>query len=174
VDASVKQLHDQIDDATASLLETVARLTDSDVRRPSLLPGWTRGHVLTHLARGGDALRDLLEGGPGYPSRQARDAAIEAGAGRGVAELAADLRASAAAFREVALGQPDEAWGRTVTPPLGIAPFPAGQVLLRRLVEVELHHVDLDAGYRPADWPTTFNELELPEPMRGQRADRIV
>ena len=24
------------------------------------------------------------------------------------------------------------------------------------------------------DWPTTFNQLELPEPMRGQRADRIV
>ena len=174
MDASRKQLHDQIDDATAALLETVSRLTDEDVRRPSLLPGWTRGHVLTHLARGGDALRDLLEGGPGYPSRQDRDAAIEAGAERTAAELAADIRASAAAFREVALSQPDEAWSRLVTPPLGITPFPAGQVLVRRLVEVEVHHVDLDAGYRPADWPTTFNELELPEPMRSQRADRIV
>ena len=56
----------------------------------------------------------------------------------------------------------------------GVGRFPAGQVLLRRLVEVELHHVDLDAGYLSTDWPTTFNELELPEPMRTQRADRIV
>ena len=56
----------------------------------------------------------------------------------------------------------------------GVGSFPASQVLVRRLVELELHHVDLDAGYRPADWPTTFNELELPEPMRTQRADRIV
>lgn len=46
-------------------------------------------------------------------------------------------------------------------------------MLLRRLVEVELHHVDLDAGYRTADWPQSFATLELPEPMRGQRADRL-
>jgi maleylpyruvate isomerase len=174
VDATGKHLLDQIEDATAMLLATVARLSDADVRQPSLLPGWTRGHVLTHLARGGDALRDLLDGGPGYPSRAARDAAIEAGAGRSAAELADDLRASATAFRDAVLSRPDEAWGRPVTPPFGIPPFPASQVLVRRLVEVELHHVDLDAGYRPSDWPVSFNELELPEPMRGQRADRIV
>jgi maleylpyruvate isomerase len=174
VDASGKHLLDQTEDATTVLLETVARLSDQDVRQPSGLPGWTRGHVLTHLARGGDALRDLLEGGPGYPSREARDAAIEAGAGRSVDELTADLRVSAAAFREAVLNQPDERWSRPVTPPFGIPPFPAGQVLVRRLVEVEVHHVDLAAGYRSSDWPTTFNELDLPEPMRSQRADRIV
>jgi maleylpyruvate isomerase len=100
VDASLKLLHDQIDDATALLLESVARLSDDDVRQPSLLPGWTRGHVLTHIARGGDALRDVLAGGPGYPSREARAADIEAGAGRGIAEQVADIRASAAAFRD--------------------------------------------------------------------------
>jgi maleylpyruvate isomerase len=174
VDASLKHLHDQIDDATAALLTTVDRLTDEDVRRPSLLPGWTRGRVLTHLARGADALRNLLEGGTGYASQDARDAQLDAGADRGIAEQAADIRASAAAFRETTLRQPDDAWDRMVTPPFGIKPFPAGQVLVRRLVELELHHVDLDAGYRPSDWPTTFNELDLPEPMRTQRADRIV
>jgi maleylpyruvate isomerase len=174
VDASGKQLLDQIEDATAALLATVARLSDEDVRQPSRLPGWTRGHVLTHLARGGDALRDLLDGGPGYPSREVREEAIETGAGRSVAEHAADLRASAVAFREAVLNRPDETWSRPVTPPFGIPPFPASQVLVRRLVEIELHHVDLDAGYRPSDWPATFNELELAEPMRSQRADRIV
>jgi maleylpyruvate isomerase len=173
VDASGKQIHDQIDDATALLLESVARLADDDVRQPSLLPGWTRGHVLTHIARGGDALRNVLEGGPGYPSREARNVEIEAGAGRGIEELAADIRATAAAFRESVLRQPDEAWTRTVSV-LGMKPFPASELLIRRLVEIELHHVDLAAGYRPSDWPTTFNVLELPEPMRGQRADRIV
>jgi maleylpyruvate isomerase len=173
VDASLKQLHDQIDDATAGLLETLSRLTDEDVRRPSLLPGWTRGHVATHLARGAEALRNLLEDRPAYVSREARDADIEAGATRGAAELTADVRASAAAFRDTALAQPDDGWDRMLTVP-GVGRFPAGQVLLRRLVEVELHHVDLDAGYRSTDWPTTFNELELVEPMRGQRADRIV
>jgi maleylpyruvate isomerase len=173
VDASLKQLHDQIDDATAGLLVTLSRLTDDDVRRPSLLPGWTRGHVATHLARGAEALRNLLEDRPSYVSRDARDTDIEAGSGRGAAELAGDVRATAAAFRETALAQPDDAWDRVLTV-AGMGSFPASQVLVRRLVELELHHVDLDAGYRSTDWPTTFNELELVEPMRGQRADRIV
>ena len=173
MDASLKQLHDQIDDATALLLDTVSRLADDDARQPSLLPGWTRGHVLTHIARGGEALRNVLHGRPAYPSQAARDAEIEAGSGRSITELAADVRSSAEAFREAALAQPDDGWGRPVEV-LGIKPFPAGQLLVRRLVEIELHHVDLRAGYRPSDWPTTFNELDLPEPMRSQRADRIV
>jgi len=50
--------------------------------------------------------------------------------------------------------------------------FPAEQVLIRRLVEVELHHTDLGIGYRPADWPTAFATMDLPEPMRSQREDR--
>jgi maleylpyruvate isomerase len=50
--------------------------------------------------------------------------------------------------------------------------FPAEQVLVRRLVELELHHTDLDAGYRAADWLAEFATMELPEPMRTQREDR--
>ena len=173
MDASGKQIHDQVDDATALLLQTVDRLGDADVSGPSLLPGWTRGHVLTHLARGADVLRDLLEGGTGYASQEQRLALLEAGAGRGVAEQAADLRATAAAFRDTVLRLPGDAWQRMVTPPFGMKPFPGSRVLLMRLVEIELHHVDLDAGYKSYDWPTTFNELELADPMRQWRADRI-
>ena len=33
---------------------------------------------------------------------------------------------------------------------------PAWFTLLRRLTEVEVHHVDLNAGYSPADWPDWF------------------
>ena len=40
-----------IDAATGQLLETAARFTDAEVHEPSLLPNWSRGHVLTHLAR---------------------------------------------------------------------------------------------------------------------------
>ena len=35
-------------------------------------------------------------------------------------------------------------------------PHPAWYTLWRRLTEVEIHHVDLDAGYGPADWPLPF------------------
>jgi maleylpyruvate isomerase len=44
--------------------------------------------------------------------------------------------------------------------------------MVRRLVEVELHHVDLNAGYGPSDWLTVFVEMDLAEPVRTQREDR--
>jgi maleylpyruvate isomerase len=54
----------------------------------------------------------------------------------------------------------------------GLPDFPAEEVLVRRLVELELHHVDLDIGYGPADWPPLFAGLELPEPLHTWREDR--
>jgi maleylpyruvate isomerase len=135
----------QIDAATERLLDTVRRLTDDDVRQPSLLPGWTRGHVLTHVARTGDAMCNLLTWArtgvetPAYESQEARDADIEAGAGRTAGELFADVVATAAAFRTATDMLPDSAWHFPVRV-LGWAEFPVEQLLVRRLVEVELHH----------------------------------
>ncbi|HEX2301338.1 MAG TPA: maleylpyruvate isomerase N-terminal domain-containing protein, partial [Pseudonocardiaceae bacterium] len=71
---------------------------------PSRLPGWTRGHVVTHLARNAEGLTRLLTWArtgvetPMYPSREARAADIEAGAGRPPAEQLDDLCRTAAAF----------------------------------------------------------------------------
>jgi len=56
---------------------------------------------------------------------------------------------------------------------LDSAPFPVAQLLTRRLVEVELHHCDLDTGYGPADWPPAFATMDLPEPMRSLRQERL-
>ena len=39
----------------------IAALGDSDVRRSSLCPGWTVGHVLTHVARNADSHRRRAE-----------------------------------------------------------------------------------------------------------------
>ncbi|MGA5302077.1 maleylpyruvate isomerase family mycothiol-dependent enzyme [Nucisporomicrobium flavum] len=161
----------EIEQATARLLETAGRLTDADVRQPSLLPGWTRAHVLAHVARGGTALRNILVDEAPYASQEARNADIEAGSGRTAAELVADVEATAQSFRDTVATVPEERWEDMVSI-LGFAPFPKRQVLLRRLVELELHHVDLGAGYTRADWPAFFAELDLPEPMRTQRADR--
>ena len=171
-------LSDQIDDATQRLLSTARVLAEPDLRAPSLLPGWTRAHVLTHLARNADAMRNLLVGvrsgtdRPAYASAEAREADIEAGARRPPAELVADVADSAMALRIVARQLPDPAWLVPVQM-LDSAPFPAAGLLTRRLVEVELHHADLGTGYGPAQWPDTFAALELAEPMRAQRLDRL-
>ena len=106
---------------TDRLLATADALTDSEAAAPSRLPGWTRGHILTHLARNADGFRNLLTWArtgtetPMYPSEEARDRSIEAGAGRSAAELAADVRASAAALAGAAEGLPAEAWDATVS-----------------------------------------------------------
>lgn len=178
MDDAQRQLSDQIDDATQRLLSTARVTAESDLRAPSLLPGWTRAHVLAHLARSADAMRNLLIGArsgvdrPAYASAEARATEIEQGAQQKAADLAADVAGSAMAFRTVARQLPDEAWQYQVQV-LGSARFPAGQLLIRRLVEVELHHSDLGLGYSPADWPAGFARMDLPEPMRSQRQDRF-
>ena len=85
---------------------TAERLTDGQAREASLLPGWSRGHVLTHIARNADGLSNLLVWArtgietPQYPSRQAREDGIEAGAHRPAAELSADVAQSATEFAD--------------------------------------------------------------------------
>jgi maleylpyruvate isomerase len=178
VDAAQRELSDRIDDATQRLLGTARVIAEPDLRAPSLLPGWTRGHVLAHLARSADAMRNLLigvrsgEDRPAYASAEARAAGIEQGAQQKPADLAADVAGAAMAFRTLTRQLPDEAW-LVQLQILGSAPFPAGQLLTRRLVEVELHHTDLGLGYTPADWPAAFTAMDLPEPMHSQRQDRL-
>ncbi|KIX77423.1 mycothiol maleylpyruvate isomerase, partial [Streptomyces sp. MBRL 601] len=70
----------RLDEATARLLTVAGTLDDAALAEPSRLPGWTRGHVLSHLARNADALLNVMAGRPMYASAEARDADIEAGA----------------------------------------------------------------------------------------------
>jgi maleylpyruvate isomerase len=178
MDAAYRQLNDQIDQATQRLLEVARIITEPDLRAPSLLPGWTRAHVLAHVARNADAMRNLLVGArsgqnrAAYASAEAREAGIETGARMNAKDLADDLADAAMAFRTVATQLPDDAW-RFGVRMLDSGPFPAADLLTRRLVEVELHHCDLGAGYGPADWPAALAEMELAEPMRSQREDRL-
>ncbi len=178
MDTAQRELSDQIDQATQRLLDRARVITEPDLRAPSLLPGWTRAHVLAHVARSADAMRNLLAGvrsgqdRPAYASAEAREAGIEHGAALRAEELMADLAGSAMALRTVARQLPDEKWQVPVRG-LGSASFPAAQLLIRRLVEVELHHCDLGAGYGPADWPAAFAAMELPEPLHSQREDRL-
>src|ERR1051326_147069 len=102
--------------ATARLLATATALSDAQAREPSLLPGWTRGHVLAHLARNADGMVNLLRWArtgtetPMYASAEGRAADIEAGAGRPAADLTADVRESAATLATEAAAMPDDAW----------------------------------------------------------------
>jgi maleylpyruvate isomerase len=178
VDSDPGRLLEQIDEATGNLTATAAALTDGQAREPSLLPVWSRGHVLTHIARNADGLRNLLTWArtgvvtPQYPDVAAREAGIAAGADRPAAALAEDVERSAGAFAAEAARVPASAWD---VPVRGIngPDHPAWFTLVRRLTEVEIHHVDLRAGYAPADWPEPFvaGQLERVTANFAVRAD---
>ncbi len=161
----------EIDRATARLLATAADLDGDPATTPSLLPGWTRGHVLTHIARNADGLVNLYTWArtgvktPQYASPEQRDADIEAGAHRPLAELIADVRDSAERYQQAAAMLSTEDWSGTIEVRNG--PAKVAVLPWRRLREVEVHHVDLAAGYRPADWPESFAHRVLHEVARG-------
>jgi maleylpyruvate isomerase len=144
--------------ATTRLLDAVRVMDAASVATPSRLPGWTRGHVLTHLARNADALANLLQGLPMYRSEEARDADIAAGAGRPPAELLADLEESAGRLRDAFAAEDD--WERAVVVRGGTS-LPVARLPFRRWSEVELHRVDLGAvepgaRYELEDLPEAF------------------
>ena len=157
----VEEAINELGTATDGLVESIGGLTDADARGPSLLPGWTRGHVLTHLARNADGGTRLLgwarTGIPSYEYKSvaARAEAIEEGAGRQAVVLLADVSAASAAFAEATAVMPPDAWQYLITWTTG-QQEPAHEVVRSRLAEVLIHHVDLDLGFGPSHWPPWF------------------
>lgn len=157
--------------AHARLMETLEGVTDEVARRPSLLPGWTVGHVLAHLARNADSHLRRIEGAlrdevvDQYPGgREGRASEIEADASRSAAELVADVRSSAAAVDAAWESVPEEAWGRYTRAVSG-ALLPLEVLPFSRWREVEIHHVDLGLGFGYRDWSEGFVAEELPRAL---------
>lgn len=154
-----------------ALLARISGLADDEAAAASALPGWTRGHVLTHVARNADTFADLLDGARRGEvlamyggSVQVRNDAIDAGAGRSAADLVEDVRRTSSRLGEAlrALAEPD--WERHVRHLRG-ALLAVEDVLVMRWQEVEIHHLDLALRYRPADWPEQFVDLNLPRQL---------
>ncbi|MEU9922829.1 maleylpyruvate isomerase family mycothiol-dependent enzyme [Streptomyces griseoluteus] len=147
----------RVQEATERLLSAAAALDNAALSEPSRLPGWTRGHVLAHIARNADALVNVLEGRPMYVSAETRDADIERDAPRPLETHLTDVRDSAARF--AAAGSAPGDWHRLVELRNGITDV-AARLPFRRWTEIELHHVDLGAGYELEDLPAEFTERE--------------
>lgn len=152
------------------IIATAASIDDEIARRPSRLPNWTVGHVLTHVARNADGHTRRLEGAlrgedvPRYPGGSARrDRDIEEGSRRPAAELLADVTESAKRLEEAWDSSAQAGWPH---PELrGADHWPTSGSPLRRLREVEVHHVDLGLGYEPADWSDEYVAWELPRAL---------
>lgn len=154
---------DLVDRETRRLLGTVERFTEGDVAAPSLCAGWSRAHVLTHLARNAEGIARASRAatsGTGetmYAGLAERDADIEAGAHRRADELAADVRDTARALApELARVHPSELHDVRIERTPGGPTFWAANLLFMRLREVVVHHIDLDAGFG-------FDDLDQPD-----------
>ncbi|MEQ3554462.1 maleylpyruvate isomerase family mycothiol-dependent enzyme [Pseudonocardia nematodicida] len=147
-------------DGQAHLRGLLSRMGDEAFGAPSLLPGWTRAHVLTHVARNADAMINLLNWArtgvetPAYPDRETRDADIEAGAARSPEEIRADVVDSSDRLAAMVATLPQRAWAAEVRVPQGFT-VPAVAVPWSRAREVWIHAVDLDVG-------ASFSDLPIP------------
>jgi maleylpyruvate isomerase len=151
-------------EATTRLRALVDRTPD--LLAPSLLPGWTRAHVVAHIAGNARSHIRMLRGAQEdevldqYPGgAEARASAIK--------ELAQD---PAGAVEELHRSAEDlaHAWRGTsdwsaLARPLDSEPVPVAGLLWMRWREVEIHAVDLAGDYRPQDWPQPFLDRVLAE-----------
>lgn len=141
---------------TELLTRAVDALHDDALRAPSALPGWSRAHVVAHVARNAEALMRLVSWArtgvetPMYPSREHRAAEIESSAQAPVAVLRADLARTAAELDNALSALDDTTWQAEVRSALG-RPIPAAEIPWMRVREVWLHAVDLDAGVSVAE-----------------------
>ncbi len=163
--------------AHAALLASLAGLGDDTARQPSRLPGWSVGHVLTHIARNADSVVWRLEGAAAgelrdqYPGGQEqRRAEIDAGAGRPAYELVRDVRRTAAAVDRLLAGLPDAAWDAPSRTSKGVVESTRDAVL-SRWREVVVHHGDL--GLSPVTFPPDLIAVWLPRelPRLAERTD---
>ncbi|MFH8485019.1 maleylpyruvate isomerase family mycothiol-dependent enzyme [Streptomyces longisporoflavus] len=179
--------HDEEEDSPAALLPLLRTcvvrlllaadaLSDEDVRAPSLLPGWTRAHVLTHLARSADSRTRLLASArtgadlPQYTDGEQREREIEEGAGRSASALREDMGTALRRFLAAADDHPDHAWDVPVRW-LDAGLRPVRGAVGSMLREVEVHHTDLATGHRPAHWPAFFTARELETTIAKLRTD---
>ncbi|MEN3272392.1 MAG: maleylpyruvate isomerase [Actinomycetota bacterium] len=162
--------------ATALLLRTLESLTDEHARQPSLLPGWSVGHVLTHVARNADSVVRMVEAAQRgevvfqYAEGQ-REREIEEGSGRSARELVDDVARAADVVVRAWDATSDDVWAtgmckvRSGDAPINVVP-------LRRWREVELHHADLGLGFTYADMSPEYVAREesgvSPPPFGGR------
>ena len=118
--------------------------------------------MLAHIARNADGMVNLVmaavtgDGRPMYPGGDdSRDADIEAGAGRHIGDLRLDVAESAERLLAAYADFPAEAQQREVSMRSGASAY-GWELPMLRTREVEIHHVDLDAGYGPDDWDPEF------------------
>jgi maleylpyruvate isomerase len=166
----------------------IAGLADAQFAEPSALPGWSRAHLVAHLAANAAALRNLVRWAatgketPMYSSPDERAQGIAEGATRPPEALRTWSREEAAALDRDLRRLSDDQWQSTIRTAQG-REVPATEIPWLRAREVMVHAVDLATGVTFSDLPEDFLEAletdtrgkrgaDVPE-VEGDLADRV-
>ena len=152
-------------------------LRDAEFDEPSLLPGWTRRHVIAHVGFNARAIARLVEWAatgvetPMYASTHQRAEEIEVGA-----TLPADALRNLAAHASVHLNVewrdlPDANWSSPVVTAQGRT-VPVSETVWMRTREVWIHAVDLRSGLSVRDFPDRLVDLLLNDAIAVWRRKR--
>lgn len=162
------------------LLAIADSMSESDCRGPSLLEGWTRGHVLTHLARNAERHVHLFECaargeiGDQYPGGMSqRNADIEAGATRPLGEIVVDLRQNVWSLEAQWAHATPEVWQGSARRPGGQV-VPVRDLVFLRWREVAIHIVDLEMGIGHESWSDFYVKHELEQQGDAHKRNGIV
>jgi maleylpyruvate isomerase len=149
----------------------LAELSDEAFDEPSLLPGWTRRHLVAHVGFNARAVARLVEWArtgietPMYTSDTQRAEEIEFGATLPV-EALRHLAAHAAVHLDVEWRDlPEEAWSHEVRTAQGRL-VPASETVWIRTREVWIHAIDLRGGASTRDFPPHLHDLLLEDLIR--------
>jgi maleylpyruvate isomerase len=148
---------------TTVFLTAVESLDDAAYNSPTGLPGWTRRHLVAHVAANAEAIGNLVQWAatgdetPMYASPDERAAGIALGAERQPRDLTAWVGESAERLDAGMAALTDEQWATTVRTARGRS-VPATETPWMRAREVWVHAVDLGTGLAFTDLPTDFLE----------------
>lgn len=145
-------------EGTAFFTELLDALSYTELDGPSLLPNWTRKHVIAHIAYNAFAIGRLLEWArtgvehPMYETATARDHEIEAGATLSHNSLRSLFDRSGAELDSAWANMSATDWHKTVRTFQG-REIHASETIWMRTKEVWVHAVDLDGGASFDDIP---------------------
>lgn len=148
--------------SAVALNRTVDALTDDELAQASLLPGWTRSHVVAHVTLNAEALAGVLDGCVRdrpvsmYPSAEQRDADIEQLTGAEPTVLRRRLLTATTTFGNAVAGMRDRGWEGTFERTPGVPGWPIRLIPVLRWRELEIHHADLGTAYTHKNWPEAF------------------
>jgi len=151
---------------TAFFARKLNELSDAELDGGSLLPGWTRRHVVAHVGYNARAIARLIEWAatgvetPMYSSPEARNHEIEFGATLSPIALRHLFDHSAVHLNVEWRDLPADAWHHKVKTAQGRV-VPAEETVWMRTREVWLHAVDLDNGASFSDVPAAVLERLL-------------